>query len=198
MLTAVVFIIVFGVLVLVHEFGHFIFAKKSGMKVEEFGFGLPPRLFGWKKNGTLYSINWIPFGGFVKILGEDGDEVGPKSFSSVPFKNRFMVIVAGVLMNLVLAALLLIIVNFFGLRVGLIEGSTLGARDLKIQVLDVVSGSPAANAGLQPLDILLGYNQDGHIHNFNSTKDVQDVINSHVDQNITLDINRGNEIIEKK
>ena len=73
MITALIFIIVIGILVLVHEFGHFVTAKRAGMKVEEFGFGFPPRLFGIKKGETTYSINWIPFGGFVKIFGEGGE-----------------------------------------------------------------------------------------------------------------------------
>ena len=70
MLTWIIFIIVIGVLIFVHEFGHFIFAKRAGMRVDEFGFGFPPRLWGIKKGETIYSINLIPFGGFVKILGE--------------------------------------------------------------------------------------------------------------------------------
>src|SRR3989338_4058999 len=124
MLTAVIFIIVIGVLVLVHEFGHFVFAKRAGMRVDEFGFGFPPRLVGWKRGETTYSINWIPFGGFVKIMGEDGDTRGPRSFASGTFTQRFLVIVAGVVMNFLLAAVLLIIVNSFGLRIGLVEGKT--------------------------------------------------------------------------
>ena len=72
MVTALIFIAVIGVLVIVHEFGHFIVAKRAGMKVEEFGFGFPPRLFSIKRGETVYSLNLIPFGGFVKIYGEDG------------------------------------------------------------------------------------------------------------------------------
>src|SRR5690242_13709749 len=116
MLTALIFIIVIGVLVLVHEFGHFIMAKRAGMKVEEFGFGFPPRIIGWQKGETVYSINWIPFGGFVKIFGEDGDSRGPRSFAAGTFWQRMGVIVAGVIMNFLLAAFLLMLVNALGLR----------------------------------------------------------------------------------
>src|SRR3989344_1679860 len=143
MLTAIIFIIVIGVLVLVHEFGHFIFAKRAGMKVEEFGFGFPPRLWGFKRGETTYSLNWIPFGGFVKILGEDGDERGPRSFASAPFGKRMLVILAGVAMNVLLAAVFLMLVNFFGMRIGLSEGDTLGARNLQVQLVSVSEGSPA-------------------------------------------------------
>ena len=69
MITFLIFMAVLGVLVLVHELGHFIVARRSGMKVEEFGFGFPPKLFGIKRGETVYSINLIPFGGFVKIFG---------------------------------------------------------------------------------------------------------------------------------
>jgi len=197
MLTALIFILVIGVLVLVHEFGHFLFAKRAGMKVEEFGFGFPPRLWGIKKGETMYSINWIPFGGFVKILGEDGDERGPRTFASASFGNRLLVLVAGVTMNLLLAASLLVIVNFFGLRIGLVEGDTGHARNLEIQILDVSAGSPAAAAGLQPLDTLHGYTADGRMVAFNSTKDVQDAVNTHLGQPLILDVARGGELIEK-
>src|SRR3990167_3556456 len=116
MLTAIIFIIVIGVLVLVHEFGHFVMAKRAGMKVEEFGFGFPPRIWGYKPKDseTTYSINAIPFGGFVKIQGEDGASSDPRSFSAKQFLPRFGVVVAGVVMNFLFAVLLLIIVNFIG------------------------------------------------------------------------------------
>ena len=82
LLTAVVFIIILSVLVLVHEFGHFMVAKGLKIKVEEFGFGLPPRALGFKKGETVYSLNWIPLGGFVRIFGEEGEaRDNPRSFA---------------------------------------------------------------------------------------------------------------------
>src|SRR3989338_2870079 len=98
LLTILVFIIILGLLVFVHELGHFIMAKRAGMKVDEFGFGFPPRLWGRKPKGseTTYSINAIPFGGFVKIQGEDGeDREDQKSFGSKKFLPRVGVVVAG-------------------------------------------------------------------------------------------------------
>src|SRR5215210_2993472 len=71
LITALVFLIILSLLVLIHEAGHFFVAKKLGIKVEEFGYGLPPRAWGKKVGETLYSINWLPFGGFVKLYGED-------------------------------------------------------------------------------------------------------------------------------
>ncbi len=188
MLTAIIFILVIGVLVLVHEFGHFLFAKKAGMRVDEFGFGFPPRLYGWKKGETTYSINWIPFGGFVKILGEDGDQRGPRTFASGTFAQRMMVIIAGVMMNLILAAVFLIVVNFFGLRIGLIDSEVGDARDLQVQILGVSEGSPAAVAGLQPLDSFYG---------FKSTDEVQNLVAQHQGQPLVIKISRGGQILEK-
>ncbi len=196
MLTAVIFIIVIGVLVLVHEFGHFVMAKRAGMNVEEFGFGFPPRIVGWKKGETIYSINWIPFGGFVKIMGEDGDQRGPRSFASAGFWSRMGVIVAGVIMNFLLAAVLLVIVNAVGLRIGLQDNDTAGARDLKIEVLSVSDNSPAAIAGLQPLDSLIGYIQNGKEIPFANTADLQNIVASHAGMPLELEVGRGNQTIE--
>lgn len=197
MLTAIIFIIVIGVLVLVHEFGHFVFAKRAGMKVEEFGFGFPPRLVGWKKGETIYSINWIPFGGFVKILGEDGEERGPRTFSSATFGQRMLVIVAGVIMNFLLAALLLIIVNFFGLRIGLPDGNTVNAHNVEVQVIEVSKGSPAETAGLQTLDAISGYKENGAVTQIHSTEEVQQIVASHAGRQLTLEIERGGSTLEK-
>lgn len=113
----VIFIITLLVLVLIHEFGHFFMAKRFGIKVEEFGFGIPPRLWGKRIGETIYSINWLPFGGFVRLLGEDEvdtvtvDKKGKsRDFRAKPVGQRIIVVVAGVVMNLVLAWVLFYIV----------------------------------------------------------------------------------------
>ena len=99
-----IFILMLAVLILGHETGHFLAAKKMGVRVDEFGIGFPPRLFSFKKKETTYSINLLPLGGFVKLLGEDGQEKqGPNSFASKKIYQRAIILVAGVLMNLVLA-----------------------------------------------------------------------------------------------
>src|SRR3989344_875475 len=156
MITALIFIAVIGVLVVVHESGHFIIAKRAGMKVEEFGLGFPPRLWGIKKGETVYSINWIPFGGFVKIYGEDGEHRdAPKSFASKPIGTRLKVIVAGVTMNFLLAVFLLMLGNYVGIRVGIgdeMDDVSAAARDKKVQILKVVEDSPAQRAGLKIFD----------------------------------------------
>lgn len=114
-LSILIFIITLLVLVLIHEFGHFIMAKRFGIKVEEFGFGIPPRLWGKKIGETIYSLNWLPFGGFVRLLGEDEESTlsakksgskDSRDFRAKPVSKRILVVVAGVTMNLLLAWIL--------------------------------------------------------------------------------------------
>lgn len=111
---------ILSLLVLVHELGHFWMAKRAGIKVEEFGMGLPPRIWGKKKGDTIYSINWIPFGGFVKMYGED--QADPKmakskvSFAGKTVRQRVLVIIAGVTMNFLLAFILLTVGFAVGMK----------------------------------------------------------------------------------
>ena len=111
----IIFAVILGILVLIHELGHFLAAKKAGIKVEEFGFGLPPKIKGFKRGETEYTLNWLPMGGFVKLLGEDDDEASkdPRSFANKPPSVKALVILAGVLMNLVLAIVLYTIILGF-------------------------------------------------------------------------------------
>lgn len=199
MFTIIIFILVLSVLIFVHEFGHFIVAKRAGMKVEEFGFGFPPRIFGVKKGETVYSINWIPFGGFVKIYGESGeDRENPRSFTSKPILKRAQVIVAGVVMNLILAVVLLTLGNFFGIRIGLADEDIINASDIKVQILSVNEGSPAKEAGLTVLDSIEELSFERDSLKPTGVKDVQNFINLHKGQEITVKISRGDELIEKK
>ncbi len=200
MLTAIIFIIVLGVLVFVHEFGHFIFAKRAGMKVEEFALGFPPRIWGIKKGETLYSINAIPFGGFVKILGEDGEQRdNPRSFSSKSVGSRLKVIIAGVTMNFFLAVILLMVTNFLGLRIGLIDDKTASiARDKAVQIIEVSKDSPADKAGLMLLDEVSGFKLNGSFQAVFSAEDVQDFIRENAGQPITIVIKRNQEVLEKE
>src|SRR3989338_3529241 len=140
MITALIFIAVIGVLVVVHEFGHFIVAKRAGMKVEEFGFGFPPRLFGIKRGETTYSINWIPLGGFVKILGEDGQNSDPRAFGNGKFSHRLVVLLAGVTMNFFLGWFLLFLgFALIGIPLEVDDGTDLGNARITEQKLTIVA-----------------------------------------------------------
>ena len=109
-MTLIIFFLILSILVLIHEFGHFFTAKKSGITVEEFGLGIPPTAFKKKFGDTTYSLNWLPLGGFVKLFGEDSFDSNvenhPNSYSSKPWYVRLLVIIAGVVMNLVFAVIL--------------------------------------------------------------------------------------------
>ena len=118
MITLVVFILILSLLVLIHELGHFLVARKLGVRVEEFGFGIPPRIWGKKIGATVYSLNALPFGGFVKVAGEDESEVFDKkdmgNFANINPWKRILILVAGVTMNVVLAVSVFYI--FFGIN----------------------------------------------------------------------------------
>jgi regulator of sigma E protease len=200
MFAVIIFIIVLSVLIFVHELGHFLIAKRAGLKVEEFGFGFPPKIMGIKHGETIYSINWIPFGGFVKILGEDGEERdNSRSLASAKPLVRSGILVAGVVMNFLLAVILLSFGNAVGLRVGLPDDSAIAnAHDIKIQIVSVVSNSPADSAGLKPLDEIAGFAQNGQDIQMTSVTAVQDYINSHKGQGITIEIKNGSQVTYKQ
>lgn len=143
-----VFLIVLSVLILVHELGHFWVARKNGVWVEEFGFGLPPRVWGKKVRGTLYSINLLPFGGFVRLHGENTDEevTNPnRAFVNKSKKARSAIVVAGVVMNFILAVVAFAIVYSF---------SGIPRETDEVKILEVVAGSPAQTAGILVGDVV--------------------------------------------
>jgi regulator of sigma E protease len=143
-----IFLVVLSILVIIHELGHFIMARRAGIWVEEFGFGLPPRVFGKKIGETVYSINLLPFGGFVKLHGEQEEEGITNQRRAFLFRNkrtRLGVIVAGVVMNFLLAIVAFgIVYSFSGIP-----------RDThRLKVVDVSVGSPAQTAGVIVGDII--------------------------------------------
>jgi len=146
----VLLVVILVALILVHEIGHFIVAKLSGMRVEEFGIGYPPRALTMAKiGGTEYTLNWLPFGGFVKIEGEDGERGSGRAFAD---KNRFLqalVLIAGVAMNLLFAWLLISGSLFVGTPRALENSEIPQAKDAIITVSDILPGSPAEDAGLK-------------------------------------------------
>lgn len=137
-----VFFLILSILVLIHEFGHFIVARKNGVWVEEFGIGLPPRVFGKKIGETLYSVNALPFGGFVKLHGESSEEGisdPARAFINKSKKSKVAIIVAGVVMNFILA------IFCFGVVYSI---SGISKETDKVKVLEVTASSPAQVAGI--------------------------------------------------
>ncbi len=148
--TLIVFLLTFTAIIAVHEFGHYLTARLLGMKVLEFAFGFPPRLVAWRHAGIDYSLNAIPFGGFVRILGQDDfairqqGEGEPGSFTSKPWWMQAIVLVAGVTMNVILA--LVVLTAAFAV------GSTAPTGDVRI--IEVKTASPAEAAGIRKGDVI--------------------------------------------
>lgn len=207
-MTAVIaFLIVLSVLILIHEAGHYFAARIFGVKADEFGYGLPPRIFGFVKDGkkwkyvkakdrteykhTVWSLNWLPIGGFVRLKGEQGD--GPMdhdSFQSKPVWKRFIIIAAGVVMNWVLAAVLL----SFGLMLGIPAmigdippGATI--RNQEVTIIETLEGGVADQIGLEPLDTIVRIGDTEP----ESVEHVQSLIEEAGTRQIAVAIRRGNE-----
>lgn len=140
------FILALSVLVLVHEFGHFFAARKTGVKVEEFGLGLPPRIIGKKFGDTIYSINWLMIGGFCRLYGEDGDGKGKDAFNNKNPWQKLIIVLGGVLMNLFLAVVIFSVVY-----------AILGVpkETNKVTIIGISKNSPAEKAGLKEDDVIL-------------------------------------------
>jgi regulator of sigma E protease len=148
--TVILFLLMFTVIIAVHEFGHYLTARLLGMKVLEFAFGFPPRIAAIRHAGIDYSINAIPFGGFVRILGQDdfsirqAGEGDPGSFTSKPWWAQAIVLAAGVTMNVVLA--------LFVLTIAFATGTTGSTGDVRVRA--VAPNSPAEKVGIQVGDIV--------------------------------------------
>ncbi len=194
-LTIIVFLLILGLLVFVHEFGHFITAKKMGMKVEEFGFGFPPRLVKlFHKNGTDYTLNWIPLGGFVKIKGEAGDHLEDEdSFVHKKPWQRFVVLIAGVTMNVLLGWVLLSV----GFNIGMPQvidgklGTEAKVDNVAIQIVSIAPQSAAAEAGLKAGDQVISIDEK----EMREIKEFQEYVKSHNQDELELKIKRGEEVL---
>jgi regulator of sigma E protease len=191
------FLLLLVVLILIHEFGHFIVAKAFGIRVDEFGIFFPPRIAAFKKGETEYSLNWLPFGGFVRIFGEQGHE-GVGNTRSMASKHRLVqaaVLVAGVAFNFLFAWLLFSAGYMVGLPtpaqhhgVGVVEGA-------KPTIVAVRDNSPAAKAGLMAEDVVtsLQTGAGATIGSGASAKAIRDFIAEHQDESIIFTVMRGGE-----
>lgn len=179
-----VFLLVLSVLVLVHEFGHYVMARRYGVLVEEFGFGLPPRIIGKKIGETIYSINALPFGGFVKLHGEMEEEsiISPRrAFVNKSKKTRIKILMAGVVMNFILAVVAFAIVYSF-------LGIPKETEDVKI--VDITTGSPAQIAGWVAGDIVKTVDKQ----KINTVSQFVNLIEQKKGKRIEIEIKRNNEI----
>lgn len=225
-LTIIVTVFIFGILVLTHEFFHFIAAKRSGVKVEEFGIGYPPRLIGIFKKGkkweiifgskgietetTIYSLNFIPFGGFNKIYGmeEESSAIVNKalSFRKKSIGTRAKIIVAGVAGNFLLAVFLFGVGFYFGFP-QVIEGKApKEAKDVGVQIISVNKDSPAQAADIKIGDKIIQLRSflpvteesGSEVKIVQEVNDIQEFTQEHLGEKIILTIKRGDKILEKE
>ncbi|MFH1611997.1 MAG: site-2 protease family protein [bacterium] len=204
-LTIIIFVLILGLLILVHELGHFITAKRAGVKIEEFGFGYPPKIFGIKKGETTYSLNLLPFGGFVRICGENGPEVDKvqtkdeqRAFYNKPIGKRAKIIVAGVIMNVILAMVLLSFGYWLGLPAVVEDVVANDLRDVKIQITQVAFETPAEEAEISIGDTIKELQFSGEVIVPEKIEDVQNFISSHLGEQIIVVIERGDEVLNKE
>jgi len=182
MVTALAFLIILSVLILVHEGGHFLAARRAGILVEEFGFGLPPRIWGKKIGETIYSINALPFGGFVRLYGEE-EVVGrnkERAFSNKSQRVRIKILLSGVLMNLLLGVSAFCLVYSF---LGIPEKAN------RIKVEAILEGSPSQEAGLHRGDIVDKFNGQ----EVRDNKTFIDLTNKSLGEQVILEVIREGE-----
>lgn len=193
LLSIIVFILILGFLIFIHEFGHFISAKKMGVKVEEFGIGFPPAIWKKKKGETVYSINLIPLGGFVKLYGEEGEHSrNPKSFSSKSPSKKALMILSGTMMNFLLAVILFYLLlgtSGFKSQFPLLfpYKFPFGIQQNFTEILAVAENSPAQESGLEPADIIL----KGNGNEFKNSEQLIQFINQNKGKEVVLTLKKA-------
>jgi len=199
-ITIIAFIFVLGILILVHELGHFIAAKSLGVKVEEFSIGFPPRIFSFKRGETQYSIGALLFGGYVKMLGEEAESKDPRSFNRQKPLRRLVISVAGVIMNFVLAWVILSI----GFMVGMTPPVTPSdqvpfghAIKGQVYIAEILPSSAAEKGGLKVGDQIVEMSSGANSVKPTSLAQVSGFTIQNFGKEIVIDISRNNQPIEK-
>jgi regulator of sigma E protease len=194
LLSIVVVVLVFFGLVMVHELGHFVVARRNGVRVLEFGIGFPPRLFSKIRAKTRYSVNLLPIGGFVRLKGEDGENKDPDSFASQGYWKKTKIIMAGVTVNLLVAYLIFTFLLFVGMphilpftppSFGPVQPITYSSEGML--VYGVSKDGAAKVAGLRENDHILSVN--GEV--FDTQSSFSQYLRDHAGQDVRLAISRG-------
>ncbi len=197
-LTLVIAFLSLIALMVIHEFGHFIIAKKFGVRVDEFGIGYPPRVFGKKIGETIYSINLLPLGAFVRIYGEEGGVDDYRSFLGLKIWKRVLIIIGGVAAFWIASIILFSIVFGLGADLPVGEQDVQGLTNPKVVVVSVSKDSPAGKAGLKIGDTLAAVQsmryesakEGPEILQIQKVKDLQDFTKSHLSEQIILTVRR--------
>lgn len=184
-------ILIFGLLVFVHEFGHFYAAKRSGVEVDEFGFGFPPRIYSKQMGDTLYSINLLPLGGFVRLKGENLTDTTKGSFGAASFWGKTKILLAGVTMNALTAYIILLGLCLTGLPPIIAGQYSYGtptyAQPKQVMAVSVGKDSPAAKAGITRGDLIVS----GGGQALTSEKDLLNFTKSHAGQSVSIEVKHG-------
>ena len=196
----IVGLLLFVGLVVIHEYGHFIAARRNGVDVEEFGIGFPPRAWGKKtKAGFIFSINWLPIGGFVKLKGEHDADTEKGTFGAASLKAKVKIMLAGVGMNLLGAFVLFTLLAWIGMP-HLIENQFTVKNDTKVVKQEVLVGyiakdSPAAKAGLQQRDQLIRISgENGKGSAISSAAELPSLTQKYAGQDVTIEYRRDGAI----
>lgn len=192
--TILLFIAVLSVLVVAHEWGHFIVARMCGVHVEEFGLGFPPRAKGWKRKGMIYSLNWLPLGGFVRLKGEQGEEENDTdSFAAKPVWQRLLVLSAGVGMNLILAVFFFTVGFMIGMP-SVVDVPQENSGRAVIHIVHVLPGSSAEKNDMRLGDAVVTVNNQS----FDSIAAMQDYIHDRGGQTLDVVVERGEKQLTKE
>lgn len=181
----ILFLVILLALVIVHEFGHFIVAKWTNMRVDEFAFGFPPRLFAKRKGETTYAVNLLPFGGYVSIWGENGEpddiaKTHPRAFGNRPWWAQLLVLVAGVAMNMLLAWVIFIAISYGKIEMSAsdeIYGSRV--QDTVLMVVNASPESPAFKAGIVPGSVIMNVTSAGAVAQLTDATSLINFIGAH-------------------
>lgn len=202
-------VVLFVGLILIHEWGHFIVARRNGVEAEEFGLGLPPRAVGKRlKSGMVLSLNWLPLGGFVKLRGEHDGETSPGSFGAASIWAKTKILLAGVTMNLIAGLALLTILALIGMP-KLLTADTVGQdqftvkSDTKVISQQVLAGtilpdSPAQRIGLTNTDIILSVKANGQNKEVKTRQQLHDATKSFAGQNVELTYKHNGQTVTKE
>ena len=185
------------ILAALHEFGHFFIAKKCGVKVEEFGIGYPPRIFGKKIGETLYSINILPLGAFVKMEGEEESIDKSSSFSNQSIKNKVLITSGGVLSFWLIAIMIFSFILYLGYGTIVDDNDYSNLSDFKVRILEVVELSPAEEADLKMGDTIRRMSFGEESISPLKIKDIQFFVSTHLGEKIDILIERGDDEIER-
>ncbi len=177
------------VLVALHELGHFLVAKKFGVKVEEFGIGIPPRIIAKKFGETVYSLNILPIGAFVKIYGEDQKIKDERSFSEKTVFQRALILLGGVVAFWVVAFILLTIIMGLGFPVAIADDAY--SPDAQVMILGVEEGLPAHKSGMKAGDILLSLSSEGSYIDVEKVSDVRTFLADNKESEVVALVERG-------